>query len=66
MTETKLNTSKIQNILPKIKTYSLCIKIGLQGKRNFKSFLYTTDFTVRRPILLVARHLIPRTRILVY
>ena len=34
-----LNTSKIQNILPKMKTYSLSIKIGLPGKRTFKSSL---------------------------
>ena len=35
-----LNTSKIQNILPKMKTYSLSIKIGLPGKRTFKSSLW--------------------------
>ena len=34
-----LNTSKIQNILPKMKTYFLSIKIGLPGKRTFKSSL---------------------------
>ena len=43
---TTLNTSIIQNILPKIKTYSLSIKIGLPGKRAFKSSLCVTDFTV--------------------
>ena len=44
-----LNTSKKQNILPKIKTYSLSIKIGLPGKRTFKSSLCVTDFTVSSP-----------------
>ena len=46
---TTLNASKIQNILPKIKTYSLSIKIGLPGKRTFKSSLCVTDFTVSSP-----------------
>ena len=46
---TTLNTSKRQNKLPKIKTYSLSIKIGLPGKRDFKSSLCLTDFTVSLP-----------------
>ena len=44
-----LNTSKIQNIPPKIKTYSLSIKIGLPEKRSFKSSLCVTYFTVSSP-----------------
>ena len=36
----------MRNILPKIKTYPLSIKIGLPGKRTFKSSLCVTDFTV--------------------
>ena len=39
----------MQNILPKIKTYSLSIKIGLPRKRTFKSSLYVTDFTKLLP-----------------
>ena len=39
----------MKNILPKIKTYSLSIKIGLPGKRSFKSSLCATDFTVSSP-----------------
>ena len=35
----------MENILKKIKTYSLSIKIGLPGKRTFKSSLCVTDFT---------------------
>ena len=36
----------MQNILPKIKSYSLFIKIGLPRKRTLKSSLCVTDFTV--------------------
>ena len=39
----------MENILPKIKTDSLPIKIGLPGKRAFKSSLCVTDFTVSSP-----------------
>ena len=39
----------MQNILPKIKTYSLSIKIGLSGKRTYKSCLCATDFTLSSP-----------------
>ena len=39
----------MQNILPKIKTSSLSIKVGLPGKRTFKSSLSVTDFIVPRP-----------------
>ena len=49
MMETTLNISKVKNILPKIKTYSLSIKIGLPGKRTFKSFLCVANFTVSSP-----------------
>ena len=46
---TTLNTSKMQNMLPKIKIYSLSIMIGLTGKRTFKSSLCVTYFTVSSP-----------------
>ena len=46
---TTLNTSKIQHILPKIKTYLLSIKIRLTEKGTFKSFLCATDITVSLP-----------------
>ena len=49
---TTLNTSKLQNILPKIKTYSLSIKIELPGKRTFMSSLCVTDFIVSSPSLI--------------
>ena len=42
---TTINISKIQLILPKIKTCFLSIKIGLPRKTFFKPTLYVTDFT---------------------
>ena len=40
----------MQNILPKIKISSLSIiKVGLPGKRTFKSSLSLTDFIVPSP-----------------
>ena len=39
----------MQNILPKIKTYSQSVKIGLPGKGTFKSSLCVTDFTASSP-----------------
>ena len=36
----------MQNIHPKVKIYSLSIKIGLPGKRNFKSSVCVTVFPV--------------------
>ena len=39
----------MQNILPKIKTYSLSIEIELPEKRTFKSSLCVTGFTVSSP-----------------
>ena len=42
----------MQNMLPKIKTYSLSIKIKLPGKRTFKSSLCMTDFIVSSPNLI--------------
>ena len=51
---TTLNTSKIQNILPTIKTSCLSIKIGLPGKRAFKSSLCVTDFTVSSPNFILS------------
>ena len=36
-------------MLPKIKGYSLSIKIVLPGQRTFKSFLCVTDLTVLSP-----------------
>ena len=52
-----LNKSKIQNILPKIKTYSLSIKIRLPAKRAFKSSLCVTDFTVSLPKFILSEPL---------
>ena len=39
----------MRNVLPKIKPYSLSIKLGLPGERTFKSSLCVTDFTVSSP-----------------
>ena len=64
---TTLNTSKMQNILPKIKTYSLFIKIALPGRRSFKSSLYVSDLSVLLPnFIFIVKHLITRMRKLVY
>ena len=46
---TTLNTSRMQNMLPKIKISSLSIMIGLPGKRSFKSSLCVTYFTASSP-----------------
>ena len=51
---TTLNTSKIQNILPMIKVYSLSIKRGLPGKRTFKPSLRVTGFTVSSPNFILS------------
>ena len=51
---TTLNISKIQNML-KIKSYSLSIKIGLPGKRAFKSSLCVTDFTGSLPNFILSQ-----------
>ena len=44
----------MQNVLPKIKTYSLSIKIGLPEKRTFKLSLCVTDFTVSSPNFILS------------
>ena len=56
----------MQNIFSKIQTYSILIKLGLQGKRTFKSSLWVTDFTASSPNFIHSETLIPRMSILVY
>ena len=46
---TTLDTSKIQHVLPKIKNYSLSIKIGLPRKKTFKLYFCVPDITVSLP-----------------
>ena len=63
---TTLNTFKMENILPKRKTYSLSTKIGLPRKELWNHLYGWLILLHRRPSLFIMSHLMPKMRILVY